>query len=83
MLELHRVVGNVPSSILAHDQHLAEMRLGLSVAFEAVLIAALFLTDLAVPPQALKPLGLHLVRQVLWRSNYGCAQMSIHKARSS
>lgn len=34
--------------------------------FEAVLVSALFLADLTVPPQPLKSLGLHLVGDVLW-----------------
>lgn len=65
MLKLHRVVGYVPACVLADDEHLAQMRLGLSMALKAVLISALFLTNLAVPSQALKSLRLHLVRQVL------------------
>lgn len=67
MLELHREVGNVTAGILADDQHLPQMGFGLRVALESILVAALFLANLAVPSQALKPLGLHLIRQVLWR----------------
>jgi hypothetical protein len=42
--------------ILADDEHLADMALGLDMAFEPVFIATLFLTDLAVPPQTLEAL---------------------------
>lgn len=37
---------------------------------EAILISTLFLANLTVPPQALKPLGLHLVRNILRGTNY-------------
>ena len=54
-------VGDVPTGVLADGEHLAKMALRLGMALEAVLVAALFLADLAVPPQTLKSLGLHLV----------------------
>lgn len=38
----------------ADDEHLPEVRLGSHMTFEAVLVSALFLADLAVPPQPLK-----------------------------
>jgi hypothetical protein len=43
----------MPPSILADDKHLTKMGLRLSMTLEAVLISALLLTNLAVPPQAL------------------------------
>jgi hypothetical protein len=48
-LELRRKVGDLPAGVLADDEHLPQVRLGLRVAFESVLVATLFLTDLAVP----------------------------------
>lgn len=69
VLELAREIGNVSSCVLADDEHLTEMGLGLSVAFETILVSALFLADLAIPSKALEALRLHLVCQVLWRSD--------------
>jgi len=37
---------------------------------ESVLVSALFLADLTVPPQALEALGFHLVRNELWGSDW-------------
>ena len=65
VLKLHGEVGDMLACTFANDEHLAEMRLGLGVTFESVLIPALLLADLAVPTQALKALGLHLVGEVL------------------
>ena len=48
-----------------HERHLSLMALGSAVALEAVLVAALLLTHLAVPPQLLQALGLHAVRDRL------------------
>src|SRR5437879_3658127 len=53
MLELAGEISYMASGILADDEHLAKMGLGLGMALEAVLISALLLTDLTVPPQAL------------------------------
>lgn len=53
MLELAREVGNVSPGVLTDDEHLTQMTLGLGVAFEAVLVSALFLADLTVPSEAL------------------------------
>jgi hypothetical protein len=39
--------------MLANNDHLSQMRLGTDVHLEAVLVAALLLADLAIPPQAL------------------------------
>lgn len=47
--------------MLADHEHLAQVRLRRGVALEAVLVAALFLADLAVPPQALQALGFHRI----------------------
>ena len=68
-LELRAEIGDVPTGVLADGKHLAKMALRLGMALEAVLVAALFLADLAVPPQTLKSLGLHRIREVLRRSN--------------
>lgn len=65
VLELGAEVGDVLAGVLADDKHLAQVRLRLGVALETVLVTALFLADLAVPPQPLKSLGLHLVGDVL------------------
>ena len=53
VLELAREVGNVSACVFADDEHLAKVGLGLGVAFEAVLVSALFLADLTVPSKAL------------------------------
>ena len=55
------------ASILSDNKHLPEVGLGLDVALESVCVSTLFLTDLAVPSESLKPLGLHLVGEV-----FGC-----------
>jgi hypothetical protein len=47
--------------VFTDDLHLAHVRLGLYVAFEAVGVAALLLADFAPPPQPLEALRLHLV----------------------
>ena len=67
MLELHREVRDVFPCALADDEHLTEVGFGLGMAFETVLVSALFLADLAVPAQALEPLRLHLIGEVLRR----------------
>ena len=51
--------------MLSNDEHLTEVRLGLGVAFEAILVSALLFADLTVPSQTLEALGLHLVCDVL------------------
>lgn len=55
-LELVAEIGDVFARVLADDLHLANVRLGLDMAFEAVGIATLFLADFAPPPQALEAL---------------------------
>jgi hypothetical protein len=69
-LELLREVLDMFPGMLPDHEHLPQMRLGLGMALETVLISTLLLADLAVPPQALKPLGLHLVRDILRSPNY-------------
>jgi len=71
VLELSREIGNVSASVLSDDEHLSEVRLGLNVTLETVVVPALFLTDLTVPSQPLKSLGLHLVGEILRCSNCG------------
>ena len=69
VLELRAEVGDVPARVLAYDEHLTKVGLRLGVALEAILVSALLLADLAVPPKPLQALRLHLVRDVLWRSD--------------
>lgn len=76
VLELRRVVRNVLSCVFANDEHLTQMRFGLSMTLETVLISALLLANLAVPAQTLKAFRLHLVCEILGRSN--CA---LHKCQ--
>jgi hypothetical protein len=65
MLELTREVGYMSSSVLPDDKHLTEMAFRGNVALEAVLVSALFLADLTIPPEPLQPLRLHGIGQVL------------------
>jgi hypothetical protein len=53
-LELRREISDVSPCIFAHDNHLSQVGLGGDVHLEAVFVAALLLTHLAVPPQALQ-----------------------------
>ena len=69
VLELRAEVGDVPARVLAYDEHLTKVGLRLGAALEAILVSALLLADLAVPPKPLQALRLHLVRDVLWRSD--------------
>lgn len=71
MLKLARVVSDVFACALADDEHLAEMGFGLGVALESVFVSALFLADLAVPSEALEPLGLHRICEILGCSDFG------------
>jgi hypothetical protein len=41
------------------------------VLLEAVLVAALFLADLAVPAQALQAFGFHFVRDIFCAADFG------------
>lgn len=70
-LEVGAVVLDEFLRILADNVHLADMRLGLDVAFEAVCVAALFLARFAPPPEPLKSFRLHLVGEVLRASYFG------------
>jgi hypothetical protein len=54
--KLARKGGDVAVWILADDEHLSDMALGLNMAFKPVFIATLFLADLAVPPETLEAL---------------------------
>jgi len=54
---------------IGKEEQLALVGLAHGVALEAILVAALFLTHLAVPPQLLEALRLHLVGQVLRRTH--------------
>ena len=65
MLELHGVTADMRARVFSDREHLTQVRLGLGMAFETVLVSALLLADLAVPSQPLKPLGLHFVGEVL------------------
>ena len=70
MLELRREVGNVSTCVLSDGEHLTKVRFGLGMTLESVLISALFLADLTEPSQTLKSLGLHLISEILWSSDY-------------
>lgn len=59
------------AGILADDAHVPHVRLGGNVAFEAVLVAALFCAYLAVPAEALKAFRFHLVGDLLRRTHFG------------
>ena len=59
--------------IFPNDLHLADVRLGLDVAFEAVGVAALLLADLAPPAQTLQALGFHLVGDPFCAACFGFA----------
>lgn len=50
MLELVREISNMSPGILTNDKYLVKIGLGLTMALEVVLISALLLTDLVVPP---------------------------------
>lgn len=52
-------------SLFSNDEHLAEMALGSGVAFEAVLVAALFLAHLAVPSELLEAFCFHSIGEML------------------
>lgn len=69
VLELLREVGDVSTCVFAHSKHLTKVSLRLGVALETVLVSTLFLADLTVPSQPLKPFRLHLVGDVLGCSN--------------
>ena len=49
MLELHGVTADMRARVFSNREHLTQVRLGLGMAFETVLVSALLLADLAVP----------------------------------
>jgi hypothetical protein len=57
--------------VFADHQHLPDVTFTLRVHLEAVGIATLFLTRLAIPAQTLEALGLELIVQVLCRTDLG------------
>ena len=59
------------TGVLADDKHLSEMRFGLYVTFEPVVVSTLLLADLTVPSQSLKSFGLHLVGEIFRGSDCG------------
>ena len=70
-MEVGAVVLDIFLRVLADNVHLADMGLGLNMAFEAVCVATLLLARLAPPPQPLKSFRLHLVGEVLGASYFG------------
>ena len=65
LLELLGVALEDAPLVLAEDLHLTLVRLAHAVALEPVLVAALLLAHLAVPPELLEPFRLHAVRDRL------------------
>lgn len=76
-LELFAVIVDELLGVLANDEHLADVALGLGVHLEAVRIAALLLADLAVPTKALEALRLHTVGDIFRRPNLGFAHAGL------
>ena len=70
-LELVGEVVDVFAGVFADEQHLADVRFGLGVAFEAIFVAGLFFTDLAVPTEALEAFGFELIIEVFGGSDFG------------
>jgi len=58
------------TSVFPNDEHLSEVRFRLDMTLESVFVSTLLLADLTVPPQSLKSLGLHLVREVFGGADY-------------
>lgn len=56
-LELVGEVVDVFARVFADEEHLADVRFGLRVAFEAILIARLLFAHLAVPAESLEAFG--------------------------
>jgi hypothetical protein len=63
-LKLSTVVIDELSGIFADLQHGANVAFGHGVLLEAVLVAALFLADLAVPAKTLQAFGFHFIRDI-------------------
>lgn len=72
-LELVAEVVDVLAGVLADEQHLADVGLGLGVHLEAVFVAALFFAYLAVPAEALEAFGFELVVEVFGAADF-CAR---------
>lgn len=68
--ELTGEVGHITSWIFADNEHLSHVGFGLDMAFETVLVTALFLADLAVPSKALETLRFLLVGDGLGSSGF-------------
>lgn len=58
------------AGIFADEEHLPDVRFGLGVHLEAILVAALLFACLAVPSEALEPFGLELVVEVFGTANF-------------
>ncbi|GER47140.1 glycolate oxidase iron-sulfur subunit [Striga asiatica] len=69
-LELLRVAVDDAGGVLAEDLHLALVGFAHAVALETVLVPALLLAHLAVPPELLEALGLDPVRDRLWGKEF-------------
>ena len=69
--ELLGVGFDVLFGVFADEQHGAHVPFGLRVLFEAVLVAALFFADLAVPAEALEAFGFHFVGDVFGAADFG------------
>lgn len=69
-LELVAEVVDVLAWVFADDKHLPDVRFGLAVHLEAVLVATLLLAYLAVPAEALEAFGLELVVQVFGTTDF-------------
>ena len=76
-LELDGEVRDVLPRVLADDEHLPEVGLGLGMALEAVLVAALLLADLTVPAQPLQALRLHLVGDIFRGSDFRARHLGL------
>ena len=75
-MELSAVVRDELLRVLSHEQHLANVRFGLRVAFEAVLVAHLTFAYLAIPSQALETFRFELVVQELGGAYLGFGHLS-------
>lgn len=60
-LKLAREVVDELPAVFTDHHHIANMRFRRDMAFEAVVVAALFFADLAVPSQSLEAFGLELI----------------------
>ncbi len=70
-LELITVVSDVLAGVFADEQHLADVRFGLGVHFEAVFVATLLFAYLAVPAQALEAFGFEFIVEI-FGATYFC-----------